>query len=192
MGHGNQGLFALTCLVLPCVGHGNQGLFALAGLVLCGSWERRSVCSALSCLVLYCVGQGNQGPFVCPDLSCVGHWNQGLFSLTCLVWSCVGHGNQVLFALTCLVLPRLTCPALTFPFSMISLFQDEFLTVPQAAVPPSAYLPGSMLSVRSSDGSDGFLLDASAASAGDLRKPPSGKSPRLVDKIAAFLVSNRW
>ncbi|KAK7093408.1 nephrocystin-4-like isoform X2 [Littorina saxatilis] len=54
--------------------------------------------------------------------------------------------------------------------------KDEYLTVPQAlAVPSSAYLPGSMVSVRSSEGSDGVLFDASSAG---LLKPPSGKSPR--------------
>ncbi|KAK7093407.1 nephrocystin-4-like isoform X1 [Littorina saxatilis] len=53
--------------------------------------------------------------------------------------------------------------------------KDEYLTVPQAlAVPSSAYLPGSMVSVRSSEGSDGVLFDASSAG---LLKPPSGKSP---------------
>ncbi|XP_076451476.1 nephrocystin-4-like [Babylonia areolata] len=56
--------------------------------------------------------------------------------------------------------------------------KDEFLTVPQVVLTQSAGLPGSMLSMRSSEGSDGLLLDASAASSGDLRKPPSGKSPR--------------
>ena len=38
--------------VLSCVGHGIQGLFALTCLVLCGPWDSRSVCPDLSCPAL--------------------------------------------------------------------------------------------------------------------------------------------
>ncbi|KAL8622713.1 hypothetical protein ACOMHN_009347 [Nucella lapillus] len=73
----------------------------------------------------------------------------------------------------------LTVPQVSHPQgSALPRSMDEFLTVPQVSHPQGSALPGSMLSMRSSDGSDALLLDASAASSGDLRKPPSGRSPR--------------